>query len=171
MLAHAVAEALVEVAELREASSRQQKALETLATQRDMYKALRAPNGSGDVAMAEAAGSDAGGEAAAESRGDFLRSAPAPTIRLGAGVTRRALRATLRWAYSGALPFPADVSDGGDGGDGGDGEAADEGSARNARAKLAAKGGVEKKAAAAVALAAEQDAKETEPEEASSGDF
>ena len=56
-----------------------------------------------------------GGEAAAESRGDFLRSAPAPAIRLGAGVTQRALRATLRWAYSGALPFPADVSDVSDG--------------------------------------------------------
>ena len=83
-----------------------------------------------------------GGEAAAESRGDFLRSAPAPTIRLGAGVTRRALRATLRWAYSGALPFPADVSDGLFlSRDGGDGEAADEGSARNALAKLASKCG------------------------------
>ena len=84
----------------------------------------------------------AGRQAAAESRGDFLRSAPAPTIRLGAGVTRRALRATLRWAYSGALPFPADVSDGLFlSRDGGDGEAADEGSARNALAKLASKCG------------------------------
>ena len=82
-----------------------------------------------------------GGEAAAESRGDFLRSAPAPAIRLGAGVTQRALRATLRWAYSGALPFPADVSDGLSFRDGGDGEAAEEGSARNALAKLASKCG------------------------------
>ena len=88
-----------------------------------------------------------GGEAAAESRGDFLRSAPAPAIRLGAGVTQRALRATLRWAYSGALPFPADVSDVSDGlsfRDGGEknGEAREtEGSARNALAKLASKCG------------------------------
>jgi len=86
-----------------------------------------------------------GGEAAAESRGDFLRSASkeAPAIRLGAGVTRRALRATLRWAYSGALPFPADVSDGLFFRDLRDGEsdASDEGSERNALAKLASKCG------------------------------
>ena len=69
-----------------------------------------------------------------------FRSAPAPTIRLGAGVTRRALRATLRWAYSGALPFPADVSDGlflsRDGGDGSGGRGKRAKRAREARVQV-----------------------------------